>query len=65
MSELSIVVEPDPPKAWVEVVERGLRNHNIAATGIVSSIRWGLSSKTRAALSWAGSWGISPADGCT
>jgi len=35
MSEISIVVEPEPPKAWVEVVERGLRNYNIAATGIV------------------------------
>ena len=35
MSELSIIVESEPPKAWVEVVERGLRNHNIAATGIV------------------------------
>ena len=54
MSELSIIVEPEPPKAWVEVVERGLRNHNVAATGIVSFIRWGLSSKTRAARLWAG-----------
>src|SRR5271156_5185787 len=35
MSELSIIVEPEPPKAWIEVVERGLRNYNIAATGIV------------------------------
>jgi GNAT superfamily N-acetyltransferase len=35
MSELSIVVEPNPPKAWSEVVQRGLRNHNTAATGIV------------------------------
>src|SRR5271170_5783346 len=35
MSEISIVVEPEPPKAWVEVGERGLRNFNIAATGIV------------------------------
>ena len=35
MSEPDIVIVPDPPKAWVEVVERGLRNHNIAATGIV------------------------------
>src|SRR5271156_6752597 len=35
MSEISIIVEPEPPKAWVEVVERGLRNHNVAATGIV------------------------------
>ena len=35
MSELSIIVEPEPRKAWVEGVERGLRDHNIAATGIV------------------------------
>ena len=35
MSELSIVVEPNAPKAWSEVVQRGLRNHNTAATGIV------------------------------
>ena len=35
MSEPDIVIVPDPPKAWIEVVERGLRNHNIAATGIV------------------------------
>jgi len=35
MSELSIIVEPHAPKAWTEVVERGLRNHNTAATGIV------------------------------
>jgi GNAT superfamily N-acetyltransferase len=35
MSELKIIVEPAPPKDWIEVVERGLRNHNTAATGIV------------------------------
>jgi GNAT superfamily N-acetyltransferase len=35
MSERKIVVEPDPPKAWIETVQRGLRNHNTAATGIV------------------------------
>src|SRR5271169_5626220 len=35
MSELKIIVEPDPPKAWMEVVERGLRNFNTAATGII------------------------------
>jgi GNAT superfamily N-acetyltransferase len=35
MSELKIVVEPAPPRAWSEVIERGLRNHNTAATGIV------------------------------
>jgi GNAT superfamily N-acetyltransferase len=35
MSEVSIIVEAEPPKAWVEVVQRGLRNYNIAATGIV------------------------------
>ena len=35
MSELRVIVEPNPPKAWIEVVQRGLRNHNTAATGIV------------------------------
>ena len=35
MSEPHIIVEPDPPKAWVEVIERGLHDHNTAATGIV------------------------------
>lgn len=35
MNELNIIVEPEPPKAWIEVVERGLRSHNTAATGIV------------------------------
>ena len=34
MSELKIIVEANPPKAWIETVQRGLRNHNIAATGI-------------------------------
>ncbi|MGH7924290.1 MAG: GNAT family N-acetyltransferase [Candidatus Binatus sp.] len=35
MSEPNIVVEPNPPKAWIETVHRGLSNHNTAATGIV------------------------------
>jgi GNAT superfamily N-acetyltransferase len=35
MSEPHIIVEPEAPRAWSEVVERGLRNHNTAATGIV------------------------------
>ena len=35
MSDPSIIVEPHPPKAWTETIERGLRNHNIAATGMV------------------------------
>jgi GNAT superfamily N-acetyltransferase len=35
MSEPRIIVEPDAPRAWCEVVERGLRSHNTAATGIV------------------------------
>jgi GNAT superfamily N-acetyltransferase len=35
MSELRIIVEPEPPRAWSEVIERGLRSHNTAATGIV------------------------------
>jgi GNAT superfamily N-acetyltransferase len=35
MSELRIIVEAEPPKAWIEVVYRGLRTHNTAATGIV------------------------------
>ena len=33
---LSVIVEPDPPKAWIETIERGLRLHNTAATGIVA-----------------------------
>ena len=33
---LNLVVEPDPPKAWIETVQRGLNFHNIAATGLVS-----------------------------
>jgi GNAT superfamily N-acetyltransferase len=37
MSELKIIVEAEPPKAWTEVVERGLRSHNTAATRIVGS----------------------------
>src|SRR5271156_6447529 len=35
MSELKIIVEAEPPRAWIEVIERGLRTHNTAATGIV------------------------------
>lgn len=35
MSELNIIVEPDPPKAWIETIERGLHDHNTASTGIV------------------------------
>ncbi len=35
MSEVKIIVEAEPPRAWIEVVERGLRSHNTAATGIV------------------------------
>lgn len=35
MSELRIIVEAEPPKAWIEVVERGLHSHNTAASGIV------------------------------
>ena len=35
MSGVRIIVEPEPPKAWIETVERGLRNYNTAATGIV------------------------------
>jgi GNAT superfamily N-acetyltransferase len=33
---LNLVVEPNPPQAWIETVERGLRLHNTAATGIDS-----------------------------
>lgn len=35
MSEFKIIVEPAPPREWIGVVERGLRNYNTAATGIV------------------------------
>jgi len=35
MNELKIIVEPEAPRAWSEVVERGLWNHNTAVTGIV------------------------------
>ncbi len=35
MSELRIIVEAEPAQAWREVVERGLRSYNTAATGIV------------------------------
>jgi GNAT superfamily N-acetyltransferase len=31
----SIIAEPDPPKAWVETIQRALRSYNTAATGIV------------------------------
>jgi GNAT superfamily N-acetyltransferase len=34
MSEPSIVTQPEPPKAWIETVARGLRNYNIATCGI-------------------------------
>ena len=65
MSELSIIVEPEPPKAWVEVVERGLRNHNIAATGIVEFYPVAFVVKDGGGAVVGGlSWGISPADGC-
>jgi GNAT superfamily N-acetyltransferase len=37
MNPPSIIGEPDPPKAWIEMVHRSLRNHNTAATGIVES----------------------------
>src|ERR1700685_799673 len=35
MSEPRIIVEPEAPRAWSEVVARGLISHNTAATGIV------------------------------
>ena len=35
MSDPSIIAEPHPPKGWTETIERGLRNHNIVATGTV------------------------------
>jgi GNAT superfamily N-acetyltransferase len=35
MSEVRTIIEPEAPRAWSEVVERGLRSHNTAATGIV------------------------------
>ncbi len=35
MSTPSIIAEPDPPKAWVETIQRALRSYNTAATGIV------------------------------
>ena len=30
----NIIAEPHPPKAWTETIERGLRNHNVATTGM-------------------------------
>jgi len=30
-----IVIDPHPPRPWLETVEGGLRNYNTAATGIV------------------------------
>src|ERR1700689_3303569 len=35
MREPRIIVEPEAPRAWSEVVARGLISHNTAATGIV------------------------------
>jgi GNAT superfamily N-acetyltransferase len=35
MSTPSIIGESDPPKAWIETIQRSLRNYNTAATGIV------------------------------
>ena len=35
MSAPSIIGESDPPKAWIETIQRSLRNYNTAATGIV------------------------------
>ena len=35
MKEPEIIVEPNPPRAWVEAVEHGLRSHNTAMTGLV------------------------------
>ena len=34
MSTPSIIGESDPPKAWIETIQRSLRNYNTAATGI-------------------------------
>ena len=35
MSDPRIIAEPDPPKVWIETIQRGLRNYNTAATRIV------------------------------
>jgi len=35
MNAPTIITEPNPPKAWIETIERGLRLYNTAATGIV------------------------------
>ena len=35
MSDPIIIAEPDPPKAWIETIQRALRSYNTAATGIV------------------------------
>jgi GNAT superfamily N-acetyltransferase len=35
MSDPIIIAEPDPPKAWIETIQRALRSFNTAATGIV------------------------------
>ena len=35
MKTLEVVMNPTPPRPWVETVDRGLNRHNIAATGFV------------------------------
>jgi GNAT superfamily N-acetyltransferase len=42
MKEPGIIVEPNPPRAWVEAVEHGLRSHNTAMTGLVDYYPVGL-----------------------
>ena len=37
MGDPRIIAEAHPPKAWIETIVRGLRNHNIVATGTVES----------------------------
>jgi len=42
MREVHIIAEPFPPKAWIETVERGVDNHNIAVTGLADYYPVGL-----------------------
>jgi hypothetical protein len=30
-----LIVDPNPPRAWIDAVECGLRDHNTVATGLI------------------------------
>ncbi|HUA35296.1 MAG TPA: GNAT family N-acetyltransferase [Candidatus Binataceae bacterium] len=45
MKEPEIVVEPNPPREWVETVERGLHHYNIATIGLDEYRRVGVVSR--------------------